>query len=129
MNADALHATIDFVPLNFLEPDQRNQLPRVDIIISNPPYVPQSEMAGMKRNVAEYEPSKALFVPDADPLIFYRAIAEFGREKLSKGGSVYVEIHENLGEQATALFFSKGYQTVHVKKDLQGKDRMIKAVN
>jgi len=129
MNADSLQATIDFVPLNFLDADQRKQLPGVDIIISNPPYVTQIEMADMKKNVVRYEPSTALFVPDNDPLLFYKAIAEFGWEKLSKGGTVYVEIHENLGEQATQLFFSKEYQTVELKKDLQGKDRMIKAIN
>ena len=129
INADALQATIDFVPLNFLDPGQRKQLPNVDVIVSNPPYVPQNEKTEMKRNVVEYEPSTALFVTDDDPLIFYKAIAEFGREKLNKGGCIYVEIHENLGEPIKALFLSEGYQTVQLKKDLQEKDRMIKAIN
>ena len=129
INADALQATIDFVPLNFLDPGQRRQLPNVDVIVSNPPYVPQNEKTEMKRNVVEYEPSTALFVTDDDPLIFYKAIAEFGREKLNKGGRIYAEIHENLGESVNNLFLSKGYQTVYLKKDLQGKDRMIKATN
>jgi len=129
INADALHATIDFVPLNFLDPHQRKQLPRVDIIVSNPPYVPQHEKAGMKRNVAEYEPPTALFVPDSDPLVFYKAIAEFAKEKLNKGGSIYAEIHENLGAQIKDLFLSEGNQTVHLKKDLQEKERMMKATN
>jgi len=129
INADALQATIDFVPLNFLDPGQRKQLPNVDVIVSNPPYVPQNEKTEMKRNVVEYEPSTALFVTDDDPLIFYKAIAEFGREKLNKGGPIYAEIHENLGEPIKALFLSEGYQTVQLKKDLQEKDRMIKAIN
>ena len=129
INADALHATIDFVPLNFLDPGQRKQLPNVDAIVSNPPYVPQNEKTEMKKNVVEYEPSTALFVTDDDPLIFYKAIAEFGREKLNKGGSIYAEIHENLGEPIKRLFLSAGYQTVQLKKDLQEKDRMIKAIN
>jgi len=129
INADALQATIDFVPLNFLDPGQRRQLPNVDVIVSNPPYVPQNEKTEMKRNVVEYEPSTALFVTDDDPLIFYKAIAEFGREKLNKGGRIYAEIHENLGEPIKALFLSEGYQTVQLKKDLQEKDRMIKAIN
>jgi len=129
INADALQATIDFVPLNFLDPGQRKQLPNVDVIVSNPPYVPQNEKTEMKRNVVEYEPSTALFVTDDDPLIFYKAIAEFGREKLNKGGRIYAEIHENLGEPIKALFLSEGYQTVQLKKDLQEKDRMIKAIN
>ena len=129
INADALQATIDFVPLNFLDPGQRKQLPNVDVIVSNPPYVPQNEKTEMKRNVVEYEPSTALFVTDDDPLIFYKAIAEFGREKLNKGGRIYAEIHENLGEPIKGLFLSEGYQTVQLKKDLQEKDRMIKAIN
>lgn len=129
INADALHATIDFVPLNFLDPDQRKQLPGIDVIVSNPPYIPQNERMEMKKNVVEYEPSTALFVTDDDPLIFYKAIAESGHEKLHKGGSIYAEIHENLGTQIKDLFLSEGYQTVHLKKDLQGKERMIKAVN
>jgi release factor glutamine methyltransferase len=129
INADALQATIDFVPLNFLDPGQRRQLPNVDVIVSNPPYVPQNEKTEMKRNAVEYEPSTALFVTDDDPLIFYKAIAEFGREKLNKGGRIYAEIHENLGEPVKGLFLSEGYQTVQLKKDLQEKDRMIKAIN
>jgi release factor glutamine methyltransferase len=129
INADALHATIDFVPLNFLDSGQRKQLPAIDVIVSNPPYVLQNEREEMKKNVVEYEPSTALFVTDDDPLIFYKAIAEFGREKLNRGGSIYAEIHEDLGETIKDLFLSEGYQTVQLKKDLQQKDRMIKATN
>src|SRR6476620_8608955 len=109
MNADALHATIDFVPLNFLDPGQRKQLPNVDIIVSNPPYIPLHEKTMMNKNVEEYEPSTALFVPDDDTLIFYKTIAEFGQEKLNKGGVIYAEIHETLGEQTRDLFLSQGY--------------------
>ena len=127
LNADILHATIDFVPLNFLDADQRKQLPVVDVIVSNPPYVPKNEKKEMKKNVVEYEPSTALFVPGHDPIIFYDAIAEFGKEKLSKAGSIYAEIHENYAQQVKTLFLSKGYQAIQLKKDLQGKDRMIKA--
>jgi len=129
INADVLKAPIDFVPLNFLDRGQRKQLPHVDIIVSNPPYIPQHEKMQMNKNVAEYEPSTALFVPDNDPLVFYKAITEFGSEKLNKGGSIYIEIHENFGEQIKNLFLSEGYQTVHLKKDLQEKDRLIKATN
>ncbi len=127
INADALGATIDFVPMDFLDADQRKQLPVVDVIVSNPPYIPKNETKEMKKNVVEFEPSTALLVPDNDPIIFYKAIAEFGREKLSKAGSIYAEVHENYGQQVKDLFLSKGYQTIQVKKDLQGKDRMIKA--
>ena len=128
INADALQATIDFVPLNFLDPGQRRQLPNVDVIVSNPPYIPVHEKTSMNKNVEEYEPSTALFVPDDEPLIFYKTIAEFGQKKLNKGGRIYAEIHEALGEQTRELFLSQRYQ-IHLKKDLQGKDRMIKATN
>lgn len=80
----------------------------------------------MDANVVAYEPHTALFVSDEDPLIFYNAIADFGINHLSKNGSIYVEIHEGLGPATTNLFESKGYTTL-LKKDMQGKDRMIKA--
>jgi release factor glutamine methyltransferase len=127
LNADALHAAIDFVPLNFLDADQRQQLPRVDVIVSNPPYIPEQDKSGMKKNVIDCEPSIALFVPNDDPLIFFNSIADFGKESLHAGGSVYVEIHEDLGDKVENLFRSKGYNSVALKKDLQGKDRMVKA--
>jgi release factor glutamine methyltransferase len=129
INADALRAAIDFVPMNFLDPDQRKQLPRADVMVSNPPYIPQNEKTRMKENVVNYEPIAALFVPDNDPLIFYKAIAEFGRAKLNKRGAIYVEIHETLGQSVKDLFLSAGFQTVDLKRDLQGKDRMIKATS
>ena len=88
INADALHAAIDFVPVNFLDEQQRKQLPRVNVIVSNPPYVPEQEKGGMKRNVIEHEPSIALFVPNNDPLIFYNSIADFGNENLLEGGNI-----------------------------------------
>ena len=129
LNADTLNTAIDFVPVNFLDANQRKQLPAVDVIISNPPYVPKIDAREMKKNVVEYEPSVALFIGDDNPMIFYEAIADFGREKLSKGGSIYAEIHENFGEQVKDLLLSKGYDAVQLKKGLQGKDRMIRAVN
>lgn len=127
LNADTLQATIDFVPLNFLDKEQRKQLPHVDIIASNPPYVPRQNQEELPKNVVDFEPSVALFVPDDDPLSFYNAIADFGKEKLKKGGLVYVEIHESFGGQVKELFQSKGYSSVQLKQDMQGKDRMLKA--
>jgi release factor glutamine methyltransferase len=126
INADSLNATVDFVPLDFLDKEQRKQLPHIDIVVSNPPYVPQKDKSEMKKIVIDHEPEIALFVPDEEPLIFYSTLADFGKEKLNRGGSVYVEIHEELGEQVKNLFHSKGYSSVELKKDLQGKNRMIK---
>ncbi len=80
----------------------------------------------MQPNVLQYEPATALFVPDNDPLLFYKAIAEFGKTHLNKSGSIYTEIHEDLGEQTMAVFNSAGY-TTELKKDMQQKDRMIKS--
>ena len=126
INADSLNATIDFVPLDFLDKEQRKQLPHIDIIVSNPPYVLQKDKNEMRKNVTDHEPAIALFVPDEDPLIFYSAIADFGREKLNDKGNIYVEIHENLGEPVKNLFQVKGYNSIGIKRDLQGKERMIK---
>ena len=128
MNADALNATIDFIPLDFLDRGQWRQLPCVDIIVSNPPYIPARDKNEMKRNVLEFEPATALFVPDNDSLVFYNAIADFGKEKLNEKGTIYVEIHESLGEAIKNLFQSKGYDSVELRKDMQGKDRMIRAI-
>lgn len=125
-NADDNGALVDFVGLDFLDPKQRTQLPQVDIIVSNPPYVPQKDKDTMAKNVLDHEPHTSLFVPDNDPLVFYKAIAEFGKEHLHKGGTIYCEIHEDLGEAASELFQSLGY-AVELKKDMQQKDRMLKA--
>ncbi|HEY1871619.1 MAG TPA: peptide chain release factor N(5)-glutamine methyltransferase [Chitinophagaceae bacterium] len=126
MNADSLKATVDFISLNFLDVTQRRQLPQFDIVVSNPPYVPQNEKLEMKKNVTEFEPAIALFVPDNDPSVFYRAIADFGKERLNVDGKIYVEIHEDLGEKVKQSFQTKGYKSAELKKDMQGKDRMIK---
>jgi release factor glutamine methyltransferase len=125
-NADDLHAPVDFVPLDFLDLNQRKQLPYFDIIVSNPPYVPEKDKEQMQPNVLKYEPATALFVPDNDALIFYKAIADFGKEKLNTNGNIFLEIHESLGEAVIQVFQSEGYLT-ELKKDLQGKDRMLKA--
>ncbi|HYM93155.1 MAG TPA: peptide chain release factor N(5)-glutamine methyltransferase [Chitinophagaceae bacterium] len=125
-NAEELKAKINFLHIDFLDMKHRDQFPLFDVIVSNPPYVPEKDKAQMQPNVANYEPSIALFVPDNDPLIFYKAIAEFGKKKLKKEGKIYIEVHENFGEAVSILFQSKGYST-QLKKDMQGKDRMIKA--
>ncbi len=125
-NASAMGTEVNFMLIDFLNKDQRKQLPKFDIIVSNPPYVPEKDSEEMKANVLKYEPQAALFVPDNDPLIFYKAIAEFGKEHLNNGGSIYCEIHESLGE-ATAQLFNFYSYTTEIKKDMQQKDRMVKS--
>ena len=97
-----------------------------DIIVSNPPYVPLKEMTTMDRHVVDFEPGSALFVPDSDPLLFYRAIAEFAQANLNPDGQVFVEIHDRFGEE-TADIFRKWFKNVELRKDINGKDRMIRA--
>lgn len=127
-NAAALGTAINFIQLDFLDKEQWQQLPCFDIIISNPPYVPEKDKKEMNSNVLQYEPATALFVPNNDSLVFYRAIAAFGKTHLNKSGSIYTEIHESSGIAAMDVFQSVGY-TAELKKDMQQKDRMIKATS
>lgn len=126
-NGSELDIRVDFVGLNFLDEAERRQLPTVNIIVSNPPYIPVEEKETMHANVVQHEPHQALFVPNEDPLIFYKAIAAFGKERLYDGGAIYLEIHERLGDAVVKLYEAEGYQT-ELRKDMQGKDRMVKAV-
>lgn len=123
-NASLHNAHISFVQLDFLDESKRNGLPMFDIIISNPPYIPLNEKEKLDRNVAAFEPHLALFVPDDSPLIFYQEIALFGKNNLLPNGKIYLETHEGLAKEVAALFM-KDYQTVMVKKDIYGNERMV----
>ncbi|MEO7982951.1 MAG: peptide chain release factor N(5)-glutamine methyltransferase [Bacteroidota bacterium] len=125
-NAGSFGTDINFTRLDFLDKKQREQLPAFDIIVSNPPYVPAKDKEQMHPNVLQYEPASALFVPDNDALVFYKAIAEFGKTHLNRSGSIYTEIHEGLGNDTINVFQSSGYLT-ELKKDMQQKDRMIRS--
>ena len=98
---------------------------QLDLIVSNPPYVPQSDLAAMHANVRGYEPPEALFVPDDDALRFYRAIARAGRRMLRPGGKLYFEIYERSAGQMRLLLGEEGYTDTEVREDLNGKPRMI----
>lgn len=124
----AFHETpIDFRELNFLDNSQWDSLPAVEAIISNPPYIPLKDKAAMAPHVVGFEPHLALFVEDNDPLVFYRALAGFARQKLLPGGVLCVEIHEGLAAGVMQVFSEGGFPLLTLKKDMQGKDRMIKA--
>lgn len=126
-NALSNNADVNFLQLDFLNKEQRNELPAFDIIVSNPPYIPIGEKTSTPANVVNFEPHVALFVNENDPLIFYNTIADFALEKLLPNGIVYAELHENLYSDVKKLFLQKGFQDITIKKDLQGKNRMLKA--
>lgn len=126
LNAELNHVDIHFFECDILSqivalPDEIN----FDMIISNPPYISISEKTLMRPNVTEYEPSSALFVPKEDPLIFYKAIANYALKKLLKDGKIFFEIHEKQGENVKCLLKSMGFQNISIKKDLFEKDRFV----
>lgn len=127
-NATRQQLDVRFEQVNVLDEQATAALPVFDIIVSNPPYIKQSEHTVMQQQVLAYEPSLALFVPDEDALLFYRVIAELAKHKLAPGGSLYFEINEALGNEVVALLQTAGYQHVVLKQDIFGKDRMVRAV-
>lgn len=100
---------------------------KFDVIVSNPPYVMNNEKKGMDKNVLEHEPHLALFVPDDDPLLFYRVIAKYGKSHLREGGKLYFEINQALGKETCQLLEDSGYSNVELRQDMFGKDRMVSA--
>ena len=126
-NAADQQAEINFHQLDIVDKTLWEQLPHFDIIVSNPPYVKQSEASSIQKNVLKYEPHIALFVEDEDALKFYKAISEFGLAHLNKNGKLFFEINEMMGKQVCELLTQYGYSNIQLKKDLQEKERMVKA--
>jgi release factor glutamine methyltransferase len=125
-NARLLGADVQFFETDILE-EFPVALSLLDVIVSNPPYVRELEKSLMKPNVMEWEPHTALFVEDADPLLFYRRIAQLAEKLLKEGGWLYFEINEAYGKQVADLLEQKGFMEVKTLKDLQKKDRMVQA--
>ncbi len=123
-NAALHNAYISFLNMDFLNEANWVSLPLFDIIISNPPYIPVKEKEKLSATVKLYEPQLALFVPNDSPLIFYKKIADFGKTNLRPLGKIYLETHEDYAGEVAALF-RKNYETVMVKKDIYGKERMV----
>jgi len=98
-----------------------------DIIVSNPPYVRELEKKEINKNVKDFEPDTALFVSDEDPLVFYKAIMDFSENNLNENGSLYFEINQYLGEETKALFNTRNFSEIELRKDIFGNDRMLKA--
>lgn len=126
-NAKRLNVSVDFIEMDFLSRNNWDQLGQVDLIVSNPPYIKASERDSMHKNVVEFEPATALFVPDQDALIFYKAIRDFSETHLTPNGKIYLEINQQLGQDVLQLFNSNGFSAV-LQKDLHGNDRMIRAI-
>ncbi len=124
-NAAALKATINFKELDILNQELTGQY---DLIVSNPPYISVDEKKSMKQNVLAYEPHLALFAPQNDPLIFYRTIASRCKKNLTSQGSLWFEINEHFGKEVCELVEEQGFKNIKILKDLDGKDRMIRAI-
>lgn len=123
------NASMNGVRIRFIDDDALNGMPSLtgetfDIIVSNPPYIPHSEIESMHVNVTRYEPHEALFVDDADPLVFYRAIAHTARTMLSDDGSLFFEVHEAWAERTAEMLRGEGFGQTEVRNDLFGKPRM-----
>ena len=127
---NALKNSVDIVFLhnNILNIKAANDLPAFDMVVSNPPYITQAEASVMHPNVLLHEPHIALFVPDEDALLFYKAITDFSLQHLKPGGKLYFEINELLGSEVAALLKLKGFSEIQVKKDLQQKNRIVSAI-
>lgn len=116
-------------PLSFIHADvlKYSSEEKYDVIVSNPPYIRDLEKAGMHSNVLDYEPQLALFVDDNNPLIFYNAIADFAKTNLKPTGNLYLEINEFLSSETMEMLSAKGFTSIDLRKDMQFKNRMIKA--
>ena len=122
-NAERLGAKVDFVKADAL--GDLSSLGEFDVIVSNPPYIPQSDIVDMRKNVVDFEPHTALFVPDDDILKFYRATAENATKMLREGGSLWFEIYEKAGEEVCVMLCEMGFTQTELFKDANAKPRMV----
>lgn len=124
-NANQNKLNVEFLQVDILNWKQYNWQ-KYNVIVSNPPYVRNCEKELMKKNVVEFEPEGALFVEDDNPLIFYKTIAEFALQNLIEGGYLFFEINEYLGKEMLELVKQLNFRDVELRKDLNGKARMLK---
>ena len=118
---------IDFFLCDIRDPVQRERLAPMDLIIGNPPYIPQKQKAALDKHVKDFEPALALFVPDEDPIMFYKIIGNFAIQKLRPGAAVFLEIHHDYAKDIVEWYTKNGF-SVELKKDFSGNNRMIKAL-
>ncbi len=126
-NAAKYAPQVQFVQLDILTQTPAILPGTLALLVSNPPYVRESERPLMRDNVLAWEPATALFVPDNDPLLFYRRLAQLGQELLRPGGAVYLEINEGLGSETADLLAGQGFEQVRVVADMFGRSRMVRA--
>ncbi|WP_205500612.1 peptide chain release factor N(5)-glutamine methyltransferase [Rufibacter psychrotolerans] len=126
-NAEKLGQKVEWLLQDILQEIPSIEPRSLDAVISNPPYVLEEEKALMRQNVLNFEPSLALFVPNEDPLLFYRRIAVVAQQLLKKGGKLFFEINEKFAQETKDMLQQMGYQNVRVFQDLRGKDRMLEA--
>jgi len=126
-NAEHNSVDVEFREIDFTQKSNWETLGAYDIITSNPPYIPHKEKTLMSSNVLDHEPHIALFVEDNDPLLFYRLVAEYAVSNLNLNGKVYLELNEYNGVDVMSLYENMGFVNVELKKDMQGKDRILVA--
>ncbi|ETD18450.1 protein-(glutamine-N5) methyltransferase, release factor-specific [Hoylesella oralis CC98A] len=125
-NAQTLHARVDIVRQDALMPPA--DVEKWDVVVSNPPYICERERGAMARNVLDYEPDTALFVPDNDPLLFYRAIAEYAAKALKRGGTLYFELNPLHADEVKRMLYEQHFSAIESRNDMFGKERFIKAI-
>jgi release factor glutamine methyltransferase len=125
-NSEANRVPVNFFLCDILHETEWSQVPRVHFIISNPPYIPEKQRAQLDKHVRNFEPSLALFVPDQDPIIFYKKIGLLAKKKLPAGGKIFLEIHHDYSGEILKWYGENGF-SVEIRKDFSGKDRMIRA--
>ena len=126
-NAETNKTVVDFIHCDIRDRASRQIMKTADIFISNPPYIPEKQRSDLARNVKDFEPGLALFVPDEDPITFYKIISDFAGEKLKKGGTIFLEIHHDFVRPVMDWYEKNGYN-LELRKDFSGNNRMIKAV-
>ncbi|GAB3905763.1 peptide chain release factor N(5)-glutamine methyltransferase [Mucilaginibacter boryungensis] len=126
-NAESNKANVNFIEADILNFPGDIALPKFDIIVSNPPYVTLEDKNKMHTNVTDFEPHTALFVPEDDPLIFYKVIADFAKTNLSSNGLIFFEINESFGTETIELLRERSFRNIELRQDMSGRDRMIKA--
>ena len=126
-NAEKNNTPVHFFYCDILSAGSLSSVPKMDVIVSNPPYVCLSEKPAMRPNILLHEPETALFVADEDPLLFYKSIAEAAVDKLNTGGKLFFEINEKFGNEVAEILRNNGFTNIHIKNDFRGKTRFVSA--